>query len=385
MSINRDPAGRPEPVFNSNRMKLGIFGANVSGGCSMTLAEGACDASWDLTRQLAVTADRAGWELMLPVARWRGLGGRTDFNGTNLETYTWAAGIGAVTEQIQVFATSHVPTVHPVMAAKQATTIDHITNGRFGLNIVSGWFEDELGMFSVPQRAHDQRYQASDEWITVMKRLWTESELFDFEGEFFRVPKAVHKPKPVQKPYPVLISAGTSPAGRRFAAKHTDFNFVIVVDLDDGKRLIDDVQQIAWNDFHRRIGFMASAYVVCRPTEKEAREYLRYYVDEVGDWEAVDNLMTALGGPDNWQTLPPDVLRDFKRRWIAGWGGYPLVGTPEMIVDELLKLSAIGIEGIVLSWVDYARELPGFIDEVVPLMEQAGLRRPALRKESVIG
>src|SRR5207248_3001134 len=118
------------PLFNSNKMKLGVFGANVSNGCAITLAEGRLETTWPNTKRIATLADRAGLEAMVPVARWKGFGGPTNFNGTCFETYTWAAGVAGVTEHTAAFSTSHVPTVHPIMAAKQGTTIDHISGGR---------------------------------------------------------------------------------------------------------------------------------------------------------------------------------------------------------------------------------------------------------------
>ena len=76
------------------------------------------------------------------------------------------------------------------------------------------------------------------------------------------------------------------------------------------------------------------------------------------------------------ETLAPEALDTFRFHFIAGHGGYPLVGTPERIVDEIGKLMEIGIDGILLSWVDYKTELRQWIDEVLPLMEQAGQRQP---------
>ena len=73
------------------------------------------------------------------------------------------------TERLMVFATSHVPTVHPLLAAKQSATIDNISAGRFGLNIVCGWFRPEIEMFGIEQQDHDARYRMADEWLTVMK------------------------------------------------------------------------------------------------------------------------------------------------------------------------------------------------------------------------
>ena len=75
-------------------------------------------------------------------------------------------------------------------------------------------------------------------------------------------------------------------------------------------------------------------------------------------------------------TLEPAVLDDFKYHFKAGHGGYPLVGTPEQIVSDIEKLSQMGVDGILLSWVDYLQEAQQWIDEVIPLLEQAGLRQP---------
>src|SRR3712207_2041564 len=103
-------------LFNENRLKLGIFGVNCSNGCAITTAEGRLETTWPNTRSIAVLGDRAGFEAMVPIARWKGFGGPTNFNGSNFETYTWAAGLAAATEHTAIFSTSHVPTVHPIMA-----------------------------------------------------------------------------------------------------------------------------------------------------------------------------------------------------------------------------------------------------------------------------
>src|ERR1043166_4984971 len=167
-------------LFNDNRLKLGVFVLNVSNGCAATTAEGHLQPTWQNNLDIAVVADRAGIEALVPVARWKGFGGKTNFNGTCFETYTWAAGLAAATRQVAVFSTSHLPHVHPIVAAKQATTIDHISNGRFALNVVCGWYTPEMAMFDGTQRPHDDRYRYGAEWLTIVKRLWTEEEPFDF-------------------------------------------------------------------------------------------------------------------------------------------------------------------------------------------------------------
>ena len=101
------------------------------------------------------------FEALVPVGRWRGFGGTTDFNGEGFEWFTWAAGIAAATDRAGVFSTSHVPTIHPILAAKQAMTVDHISEGRFALNVVTGWHQAEIEMFGAPLLAHDERYDVA--------------------------------------------------------------------------------------------------------------------------------------------------------------------------------------------------------------------------------
>jgi len=221
-------------LFNDNRLKLGVFGLNVSNGCAATTAEGHLQPTWQNNLDIAIMADRAGIEALVPVARWKGFGGKTNFNGTCFETYTWAAGLAATTRQVAIFSTSHVPTIHPIVAAKQATTIDHISNGRFALNVVCGWYEPEFLMFGAPVMEHDTLYDYAAEWLEIMRRLWVAEDEFNYQGRFFNIIQGFHQPKPIQKPFPPIMNAGSSATGARFAAKYADMVFTsIAEDADD--------------------------------------------------------------------------------------------------------------------------------------------------------
>ena len=379
MSISQqqiDNRRRLNPLFNDNKLKLGLFGVNVSNGCAITTVEGRHEVTWPTCLAIARTADRYGYEAMVPVARWRGFGGESNFNGTNFETYTWAAGLGQATDDICVLTTSHVPTIHPIVAAKQATTVDHITNGRFALNVVCGWFSPELEMFGVPQMEHDTRYDYAAEWIEIMKLLWSHEDEFDYKGKFLRVSKGFAMPKPIQKPFPALMNAGGSGKGRHFAAKYCDMAFVVLAshDLAEGKAQIDAYRKLAREEYGRELQIWGNCYVVHGDTQQEAEAALNRYVVEKGDDAAVNLLVQVMGLQS--LALPPAVLEHFKFHFKAGWGGYPLVGTADHMVDQLQKLSAIGFDGILLSWVDYLAGLERFNRQVMPRLEQAGLRRP---------
>jgi len=360
---------RSGPMFNSNRLKLGVFGTNVSNGCAVSLAETSFEPTFEHNLQIAEKAERYGFEALVLVGRWKGFGGPSDFNGNCMEVYTWAAALAARTSEIAIFATSHVSTIHPIVAAKQATTIDQISNGRFGVNVVCGWFSDEMDMFGGSQMEHDTRYRHAGEWIEIVKRLWSEQE-FDHEGEFFRIKGGYQLPKPVQKPGPVLINAGISPAGRDFAARNMDFSFTLLDSLDGGRAIVEDMHQRA-AAYGREIGMIANAVVVCRETEQEAQQAYQHIIDQ-GDWEATENILTTFGVQS--QSMDDAAARAMAERFVAGWGGYPLVGTPEQVADGLAELSDIGIDLALLSWLDYNEEISFFGDRVMPLLREAGLR-----------
>src|SRR6266446_2200009 len=160
-------------MYNTNTLKLGLFGANCSSGRSATKVAERWSASWEDCLRLARMADAAGIDFLLPIGRWKGYGGDTDYQGATLETFTWACGLLASTSRITVFGTVHAPLFNPIIAAKEMVTADHIGEGRFGLNLVVGWNEGEFDMFGVQQREHDERYDYAQEWVEVMKMAWS--------------------------------------------------------------------------------------------------------------------------------------------------------------------------------------------------------------------
>ncbi len=162
---------------------------------------------------------------MLPVGRWKGYGGDTDYMGTTLETITWATGLLAHTKRLIVFGTVHAPLFHPLIAAKQFVTADQVSEGRFGLNIVVGWNEDEFQMFGVSQRDHEQRYDYAQEWLDAVKMAWGPQEDFEYDGQFIKLKKVRAKPKPYGGTRPLIMNAGASPTGRAFAIRNCDAFF----------------------------------------------------------------------------------------------------------------------------------------------------------------
>jgi alkanesulfonate monooxygenase SsuD/methylene tetrahydromethanopterin reductase-like flavin-dependent oxidoreductase (luciferase family) len=371
-----DASTLDSPLFRSpNRLKLAAFHMNCTRGCTPTHAEGSIEKlDWAQQVRIAQAAERAGIEAIIPIARWRGYPGTSNFNFEQFEVFPWAAGLAALTEKIVVFATAHVPLIHPVRAAKEVVTVDHISNGRFGLNVVAGWNAGELSMFGLTQREHDERYQVATEWADFVKRLWTSDEEFDFHGTYFQAERAISEPKPIQRPRPPLMSAGSSPAGCAFAAAHADVCFALAQDLDGLKTVAADIKNRA-AALGREVAVWTSAGLVCGDTEADAKRQYDYFIHEKGDWDcAAQQVEMALGG--DLQSITFDMSKAMQERILAFQSANTIIGTPEHIVSQLDGLASAGIDGVAAMWLDYESGIETFREEILPIAIDAGLRVP---------
>ncbi len=353
--------------------KLGTFASNCSSGMSVTKIPERWSASWDDNLRLAKMLDAAGIDFMLPIARWIGYGGETNFHGSVLETMTWAAGLLAATQDINVFATIHTAANHPVVIAKQMATIDQISHGRAGLNIVAGWNEPEyqaLGL-TLPQD-HVTRYAHAQEWLDIVEALWTRKGSFDWQSPHFKLKGAESEPKPVLGRPPIINAAGSG-EGRDFAARNADFLFTPTIDLARSAGEVSTIKTKAAS-LGREIEVLTYAFIVCRPTEQEAKDFAAYFTGESIDEPALDNLVRLQFA--HAQSFPHDLLALIRDRMGMGHGGYPLIGTPEQVAQGILSLHQAGFAGATFACVDYAEEFPLIRDAVLPILEAHGVRQP---------
>jgi FMNH2-dependent dimethyl sulfone monooxygenase len=361
-------------IIGTKDFVLGTFASNCSGGMTVTKLPERWAATWENNEKLGLLLDEAGIDFMLPIARWIGYGGETDFHGTVLETMTWATALLAKTRNITVFATMHVAANHPVVVAKQIATMDEISRGRAGLNIVAGWNRPEYEALGLELPTdHERRYRYAQEWFDIVKKIWTTEGKFDWNGEFFKLKDCYGSPKAWNSEMPPIINAAGSADGRDFATRNANFLFTPAIDLARSK---DEVAELKakGKTVGRDVDVLTFSHVVCRPTEKEAKDYWTHFADTNADWGAVDNLMALQFA--NAQSFPHDLLALIRDRMAAGHGGFPLVGTPEQVADGISALHRAGFKGSTLSFVDYVKEFPYFRDNVLPILEARGLRSP---------
>ncbi len=368
--------GRTHPVRNDQPLKLGIFCANTMP--ALTTVPELFKPTWDECLRIAVMADEAGFEAIVPIARWKGYVDG-DFGHPShdvIEPFTYAAAIAQATRRIGVFATTHAPTVHPLIVAKQAATIDAISGGRFGMNVVGGWNRREFEMFGIAMLDHEERYAYLADWLELIRRLWRETGEFDVESRWFSMKGALSRPQPIQGGAVPIINAGFSETGMRFAARHSDIGLIGIFGEDSAQwaEQIGRYKALAHDSFGKTIQVWTNAQLVLRDTDREAAAYLKHYSEECADDAAIDGFISTLARENQVAEDSPQMR--FMRRTVALGSGLPLVGSAESVAARLIALSRAGLDGVILSAIDYVDGLTRFERDVLPRLEEAGVRLP---------
>ena len=218
-------------------MEIGVFIPIGSNGWIVSTTSPQYNPSFELNKQTTLNAERYGFDFALSMIKLRGFGGESGFWDQNLESFTLMAGLAAVTSRIKLYATVPTLAIPPAIAARMAVTIDSISSGRFGLNVITGWQRPEYAQMGL---------WPGDEYFAQALRLRRRiraghaascgtTGVSNFKGEYFKMDDCRLQPKP-QAPIK-LISAGQSDAGMEFIAKYADYNFVLRHGLQHADRL----------------------------------------------------------------------------------------------------------------------------------------------------
>lgn len=342
---------------------------NVSGGLVVSDWETETDWTYDYNLDLARTAESVGFDYALAQARFFGSYGADK----QLEALSIANALAAQTDELHVIGAVHPGLWEPGPLANFIATSDRISNGRFSINIVSGWFKGEFTGFGQPWLEHDERYARSSEFIEVLKALWTE-ERATYDGRFYTIGKDIEgfegaplEPKPVQDPYPQVFQGGNSQAAREMAAKHSDVLFINGGSLQEIRAVIDDVEEYAEEFGTEPPRFAANAFVIQRDTESEAKEVLEGIIENATD-EAVDAFKDQVKeagqssgeGEGMWADSDFEDLVQYNDGFKTG-----LIGTDDQIVERIRKLDAIGVDIVLAGFLDFEAELERFGETII--------------------
>lgn len=300
-------------------------------------------------------------------------------------TISYAA---AVTERVH-FMLAHRPGfTSPTLAARQIATLDQFSGGRLAVHVISGGSDDEQRRDG-DYLSHDERYARTDEYLGILRRIWTEDRPFDHAGTYYRFERGFSKVKPAQQPHVPIFFGGASPAALTVAAKHADVYALWGELLDQVRELTTRVRAAAAAQ-GRQVRFSVSFRPILAATEDAAWARARGILDKTRRLREAAGLGT--GGPlqsEGARRLLAAAERGPRvdtRLWteIAQLSGgrsnsTALVGTPEQVAEALADYYDIGVSTFLLRGFDPLEDAIDYGRELIPRLRALTAERTARR------
>jgi FMNH2-dependent dimethyl sulfone monooxygenase len=372
------PAAFPESPLSramAQPMMLGLFLPIQSGGWTASTLPRTTTWTFDYNAALARQAEELGFDIVFGLAQWLPKGGYNEVqDGTALDSFMAVAALAAITSRILLISTVHVlyGPWHPLHFAKFGATLDHISKGRWGVNVVTGHRAVEHEMFGWSRIEHDDRYRRADEFLDVVQHLWAADENFSYDGEAWRLKDGYITPKPAFG-RPILANATGSDAGIAFAARHSDIVFISSptgTEFETAMAALPaHVAKVKAAAQDRAIKTIINPLVIIAETDEAAEAYADAIVarsEPTGFYAGkYHSDAHAWAGRKDYDTA--------RQRGLGG-GNLQIIGGPETVADSIARLKQAGIDGVQLSFYDFAPDLALFGARVLPLLKAAGLR-----------
>lgn len=339
----------------------------VFGGWLRNVEDEQMEASWSYVRRLAQRSEAIGYDLTLIAELF--LNDIKGIGAPALDAWSTAAALAAVTERQELMVAVR-PTFHdPALLAKQAANIDHISNGRLSLNVVSSWWKDEARRYGIRFDEHDDRYARTAEWLTVLNGVWNEPE-FSFKGRYYEVSETVLEPKPVRRPRPVIYAGGESEAAKTLISRECD---AYVMHGDPPERIAPKIADLRARRERASdslgvelppLRFGMAAYAIVRSTEAEVRREVARITDVSEGSPGYANYQDWIS---NTQLEQRVTLQDYSvsnRGLRAG-----LVGTPDQVAEQVRAFQEAGVDLLLLQCSPQLEEMERFAAQVMPLVD----------------
>jgi pyrimidine oxygenase len=348
-------------------MRFGVFLPNGSNGYIPSTTAPRYLPSWQHNLDITLEAERQGLDFVLSMMKYRGFGGASGYWDACLETFTLMAGLAAATSRIGLFPSVTLLAHHPALCARMVATIDDISGGRCGLNIVTGWNKPEYTQMGLwrGDAYYDQRYEYAADYLTIVKALWRDGRV-THHSQYFDLDDCTVTPHPGRE-LPI-VCAGQSPKGVAFTAAHGDHNFVMA-HPSQLKKIVDTVHAKA--AVHgRRVGTYALLGLIIAPTDAEARR-IGEDIIAGADTGAIENILKSAaldgnvgGTADRLKEALSLPLEDGNIAFMS----FPVVhGCPETVAAKLDDIAAeTGVDGMLFSWPDFVRGIRDFGETVLP-------------------
>ncbi|NBH01962.1 dimethylsulfone monooxygenase SfnG [Amycolatopsis sp. SID8362] len=345
-------------------LKFAYWVPNVSGGLVTSDIEQRTDWGYEYNRQLAVLAENSGFEYALSQVRYTASYGAAYQH----ESTGFSLALLLATQRLKVIAAVHPGLWHPGVLAKFIASADVISGGRAAVNVVSGWFKGEFTGLGEPWLEHDERYRRSEEFIRVLRELWT-SDHAEFRGDFYRIHDFDIKPKPVAAPHPEIFQGGNSTAARKLAGSVSDWYFSNGKDFDGFSEQVSEVRSYA-SENSRTVRFGLNGFVIARSSESEARAVLKEIVEKA-NVEAVEGFRSAVAQAGKSTSDSKGMWADSGFEDLVQYNdGFrtKLIGTPEQIADRAIEYKKRGANLLLLGFLHYLEDVEHFGKEVLPVI-----------------
>jgi len=332
----------------------------IFGGWLRNIEDEQMPPTWEYASAVAVRAEQIGFDLTLIAELY--LNDIKGITSPSLDAWSTAAALSAVTQKQEIMVAVR-PTFHnPAQLAKHASNIDHISQGRLSLNVVSSWWADEAAKYGIQFERHDDRYARTDEWLTVLNGVWN-GDHFSHSGPYYTVEDNILQPKPVAKrPRPLVYAGGESETARNLIARTCD-GYVMHGDPPDkiGAR-ISDMRE-------RRKGiapdmepllFGVAAYSIVRDTEPEAHAEIERITDVKQSAAGYENYQQWLAGTQLDQHVSLEDYSVSNRGLRSG-----LIGTPDIVRKRIAEFSDVGVDFLLLQCSPQLEEMERFADKII--------------------
>lgn len=346
-------------------LEFAYWAPNVSGGLVISKLQQKTGWTFDENVRYAQIAENNGFDYVLLQTRFFASYGAE----LQLEAATLASALAAKTAKLNIITAVLPGLWHPGVMAKMLATIDHISKGRASVNIVSGWFKGEFTGYGEPWLDHDERYRRSEEFIRVLKELWTQ-EYANFKGDFYSLNDAQLNPKPVSQPK--VFQGGNSRAAKEMAGRVSDVYFMNGNTLDNIQAQIEEVRALREAHGEGPIQFGINGFVIVRETEEQAKQVLRDIIDQADD-QAVKGFRNSVKtagaaspeGKGMWSDASYEDLLQYNEGFKTG-----LIGTDEQVADRIIELKKIGVDIVLTGFLHYEEDLQAFGERVIPLVRE---------------
>jgi FMNH2-dependent dimethyl sulfone monooxygenase len=329
----------------------------VFGGWLRNVEDEHMQPTWDYVKRLAIRSEEIGFDLAL-IAELN----LNDIKGEeapSLDAWSTAAALAAVTSRQELMVAVR-PTFHnPALLAKQAANIDHISNGRLSLNLVSSWWKDEAEKYGVHFEQHDDRYARSAEWLEVLDNVWKKDH-YTFDGKYYKVNDNILQPKPISGPRPPIYAGGESEAAKDLISSRCD-GYVMHGDSPEliGRRIADMSERRDKKGLPP-MQFGVAAYSIIRNTEQDVKKELDRITNVKEGSSGYKNYQQWLSGTQLEQTVSLYDYSVSNRGLRSG-----LTGTPAQVQDRIGEFEKVGVNFFLLQCSPQLEEMERFADTVI--------------------